>query len=399
MQRDVKRDSNKGLTPESGKGLTPEAGSEFPPSDPAPTARPGAAAATPAMSAGAKPAAPPFRLERPPKARPETPSEMPPEMPPPRNWIVPAAIAAVLTITGSGWWFYHSATAPKGGVASVAGPVTARNSDDVAQLQQTLRQEREKAEKMARQLDTAWRTLASQAIALADAAARDQELADLRQVLGQQSEVQLLAQESARSHGPEAQLEERPANRPANRPDHGNDVAGAEVPAVATPAPPTLASAPPPAPPIDSAATTPRLEPDQASSPVADRPATDMPAAVSSPASEQVPVSAGTTSAAKEFPAALEVHENLEQARLVARARLLLDQGNVAAARSMLEHAVETGSASALLVLAETYDPAFLSEMGTVGTLGDIARAEDLYVRAFAAGVPDAKERLSRLHR
>ena len=61
---------------------------------------------------------------------------------------------------------------------------------------------------------------------------------------------------------------------------------------------------------------------------------------------------------------AREAPGNVEAARLMTQARLLLDQGKIIAARSVLERAAASGSALALFLLAETYDPAILSEWG-----------------------------------
>ena len=85
--------------------------------------------------------------------------------------------------------------------------------------------------------------------------------------------------------------------------------------------------------------------------------------------------------------------------RLMARASLLVAQGDIGAARVVLEHAAGFGSPSALFALAETFDPAILSAWGTVGTQGDAARAGDLYARALAGGVAAAKDRLATLRR
>ena len=85
--------------------------------------------------------------------------------------------------------------------------------------------------------------------------------------------------------------------------------------------------------------------------------------------------------------------------RLMARASLLVTQGDIGAARIVLEHAAESGSASALFALAETFDPAVLSAWGTMGTQGDAARAGDLYAKALAGGVAAAKDRLATLRR
>jgi len=56
--------------------------------------------------------------------------------------------------------------------------------------------------------------------------------------------------------------------------------------------------------------------------------------------------------------------------------------------------AAETGSAQALFALAETFDPAVLSAWGTFGTQGDVTKAQELYAKAFAGGVQEAKDRL-----
>jgi hypothetical protein len=83
--------------------------------------------------------------------------------------------------------------------------------------------------------------------------------------------------------------------------------------------------------------------------------------------------------------------------RLMARASVLVAQGDIGAARVVLEHAAGFGSASALFALAETFDPAVLAAWGTVGTQGDPARAGDLYAKALAGGVAAAKDRLASL--
>jgi hypothetical protein len=85
---------------------------------------------------------------------------------------------------------------------------------------------------------------------------------------------------------------------------------------------------------------------------------------------------------------------NADAVRLIARARLLITQGDMAGARMVLERAAEAGSAPAVFVLAETYDSAVLSAWGTFGTQGDSARARQLYAEAFAAGIQEAKARL-----
>jgi TPR repeat protein len=89
--------------------------------------------------------------------------------------------------------------------------------------------------------------------------------------------------------------------------------------------------------------------------------------------------------------------ESSDVTRLMTRARALLEQGNIGAARAILERAAELGSASAVFALAETYDPDRLATWGTSGTQGDPVKAKDLYTKALAGGVTAAKDRLATL--
>jgi hypothetical protein len=96
-------------------------------------------------------------------------------------------------------------------------------------------------------------------------------------------------------------------------------------------------------------------------------------------------------------PAAADAHGNPEAARLMARASTLLAQGNIGAARIVLERAAETGSAQANFMLAETYDPVILSMWGTYGTRGEATKARELYAKAHAGGIEEAKNRFDAL--
>jgi hypothetical protein len=92
--------------------------------------------------------------------------------------------------------------------------------------------------------------------------------------------------------------------------------------------------------------------------------------------------------------------ENAAQVeRLVARASVLLGQGDIGSARIVLERAAETGDAQASFALAETYDPLVLRRWGALGTLGDVAKARDLYAKAQAGGITEARERFDALRR
>ena len=89
--------------------------------------------------------------------------------------------------------------------------------------------------------------------------------------------------------------------------------------------------------------------------------------------------------------------DSAETAKLVARARVLLGQGDVGSARIVLERAAEGGGAQANFALAETYDPLILAKWGTFATRGDTAKARELYTRAEAGGNEEAKRRLDTL--
>lgn len=212
------------------------------------------------------------------------------------------------------------------------------------ELQRSQQQERDRAENLTRELAAARREMERQAAALADKAAQNLELSDLRQRLGQM-EGQLapfqksLAQERERSRW----LEEKLATHRDPKPDGDGSRPTAPLPGTDKPV----------MPPIDSAAG------------IVARP--------------PVP----------------EPDGNPAISRLMARASLLLSQGDIGAARVVLEHTAEMGSAPALFSLAETYDPMILSAWGAIGTQGDVAKAQELYAKALAGGAQQAKDRLN----
>jgi DNA repair exonuclease SbcCD ATPase subunit len=98
--------------------------------------------------------------------------------------------------------------------------------------------------------------------------------------------------------------------------------------------------------------------------------------------------------AAMEPPKAAEAQGRAEAAKLIERASGLLGQGNIGAARIVLERAAESGNARASFMLAETYDPVILSAWGTYGTRGEAAKAREYYAKAYAGGIQEAKGRL-----
>jgi hypothetical protein len=87
----------------------------------------------------------------------------------------------------------------------------------------------------------------------------------------------------------------------------------------------------------------------------------------------------------------------VDEQRLLARANALLRQADISAARPLLEHALERGSARAAFMLAETYDARVLQSWRARGISGDLAKARELYERAQAGGIEDAKERIETL--
>jgi TPR repeat protein len=75
----------------------------------------------------------------------------------------------------------------------------------------------------------------------------------------------------------------------------------------------------------------------------------------------------------------------------------LLQQADISGARPLLEHAVEHGSARAAFMLAETYDARVLQAWRARGISGDPTKARQLYERAQAGGIEDAKGRIEAL--
>jgi len=112
---------------------------------------------------------------------------------------------------------------------------------------------------------------------------------------------------------------------------------------------------------------------------------------------QETQVATTTHAVAAEQPVAAEQQNSPDVARLLARGSALLSQGNIGAARTVLEYAAATGSARASFALAETYDPLILARWRTHGTRGDPAKARELYAAAHAGGIAEAKDRLSAL--
>ena len=85
--------------------------------------------------------------------------------------------------------------------------------------------------------------------------------------------------------------------------------------------------------------------------------------------------------------------------RLLARGELLIDTGEVEAARTLLRTAAEAGSVAAALKLAETYDPGEVQRLGMAVAAADPLQAARWYERAEALGSQLASTRLTALGR
>ena len=90
--------------------------------------------------------------------------------------------------------------------------------------------------------------------------------------------------------------------------------------------------------------------------------------------------------------------ESIESAAdLIARARAQLRDGAASSARLLLARAARSGSAEALTLLGQSYDPAALKELGAKGVRADRAEARKFYQQAAEAGSAEARKRLDKL--
>jgi curved DNA-binding protein CbpA len=234
--------------------------------------------------------------------------------------------------------------------------------------------------------------------------ANDQELTELLSALYKaQGEAQayqeLLAQERDRSGALEEQLASRQDARPTAHQT-------ASLPPQTVEPTPSATDGKPAETPIAAAQPGAAAGQDDASAPGGETrlsPELDLThaAAMDTPAADPLPTSDKPMLPTEDRPTTAvsttvsEQPGNPESIRLMTRAGLLLEQRNIGVARTVLERAADLGSARALFLLAETYDPAVLSAWGTFGTRGDVAKAQELYSKAFAGGIREARERLN----
>jgi len=96
-------------------------------------------------------------------------------------------------------------------------------------------------------------------------------------------------------------------------------------------------------------------------------------------------------------PAARKANPN--EAAYMARAKTLLDSGDVSGARAIFETLALQGSAAGAMAMGETYDPVILRTMVVKGLEPDPEKARKWYLKAEALGGPYARSRLNELAR
>jgi hypothetical protein len=115
------------------------------------------------------------------------------------------------------------------------------------------------------------------------------------------------------------------------------------------------------------------------------------------------PPAAGNTGAASavlaQDPSATTrtAQEKAAAAAFASRGDAMLAIKDISAARAFYEYAANAGSARAAMALAETYDPAFLNQLGALGPRPSPAIALDWYRKAAALGDRGADDRLRTL--
>jgi hypothetical protein len=156
----------------------------------------------------------------------------------------------------------------------------------------------------------------------------------------------------------------------------------AAAPAVVAAAPAAVAATPPAA----AAVPTQRsLAPPAAAAP----PATAAPPVAAAPP----PVAAAPPAPPRQATPPRQLDRD-EIAVLVKRGKDFIANGDLAAARLVLQRAAESKDAEAALSLAATYDPLVLRELKVYGFASDIAMARMWYEKAKEFGSPEAPRRL-----
>ena len=98
--------------------------------------------------------------------------------------------------------------------------------------------------------------------------------------------------------------------------------------------------------------------------------------------------------AAAKAPATAEKIAPAESSVLLARAKLLLSEGDIAGARLLLFHLAERGEGDAAYELARTFDAEMLKKLGASGVESDPVAARSWYEQASQRGSAEAAQRL-----
>ncbi|MCP3471639.1 hypothetical protein NLM33_15025 [Bradyrhizobium sp. CCGUVB1N3] len=286
------------------------------------------------------------------------------------------ALAQDLSMARSKIYAYEAQAAK---ASEEAAQLKRAEASNAASLTQSQQRERERAEQLARDLAKASRDLDAQTERASKAS---EEVVRIKQA-GERDSAELrtlLQRERERAEGLERDLASARRDNVAlvaKDPPAGSQLAttGQVVREEPLPAPAQLI----------------RNQPSQ-DKPIQDKPVQDK-------SVRDKPVQGQAIPARSQGDAQVNPSEGMQAAKLIARASALLKQGNIGAARIVLERAAEMGSAQASFALAETYDPRILPNFGTYGTQGDLTKAQNLYARAEAGGIKEAKARLEALRR
>ena len=110
---------------------------------------------------------------------------------------------------------------------------------------------------------------------------------------------------------------------------------------------------------------------------------------------QSMPSSAAAAPAAQTSPRETERHLDPQQAAtLMQRAEALVANGDVTAARLILQRLAQGKDARAAYLLAKTYDPAVMRELGIIGIKPEPEKAKAWYEQAQSWGLPETERQL-----
>jgi hypothetical protein len=96
-------------------------------------------------------------------------------------------------------------------------------------------------------------------------------------------------------------------------------------------------------------------------------------------------------------PPTMKAEDRERAVMFLARAKSILQAGDVASARQLFQRAADAGLGEAAIAMGSTYDPVELDRLGVRGLKGDPEAARKWYERARVLGAPGAEERLRRV--